>query len=445
MFDITKETKLSQKLHKKYIAARAFIYLAFLASVFFVSYRILFPSSLLTFSFDNVNSLKNTLVPPRNSASEIPGEGVLKNKERITFDASPMGHFSRARISFSLAEKANIEQALINMRKSYQAFFMPEGDPAGFRNGTLLTTNGNFYIVSDGFLRKFSSTETALNMGYAKDAFLQVTKEDLKYNKTGGIIEDAGNYPNDTLFVVDENYYQLKDGELFPFVSAKAFLSKFEPEQAIGKNEDFLENHPVSEEFLGYADGTLASFDGSVLILSGGKSYPIINAETFVSMGYDWNEVIPLDSEEISIYDKQKQFNRNQPHPDGTLFFDRKTEKNYLISDNHKLPMESNAVARTYQKQRSIVADSEESQQVFSCQLGEKELFSNVFSCSIPLDEIGNFWGNDYQIETAFPEDIRLAGIDVTFYTSFTWENFMLSLSTIKNRILMNYIPEQQL
>ena len=153
----------------------------------------------------------------------------------------------------------------------------------------------------------------------------------MRYNEIGNTITDASSYPDGSLFAIGDTYYQMQNQKLVPFVSTRAFFSQFETNQSIIKNDDFLKNYPVSDDQLGFAEGTLASFEQSVFILSEGKSYPVADAETFVQMGFDWNNVVALDSEELNIYKKQKQF--------GNHYYKKFLE--HRLNVRHYLKMES--------------------------------------------------------------------------------------------------------
>jgi len=364
--------------------------------------------------------------------------------DTLIFNANPVGNFSNANFTFTVDKKsASMENFDVKIHKSYQAFFYPIGKPAGFRNGTLLSSNGSYYIISNDKLRKFSEAAIVLKLGYSKNSFLEVSQNDLLFNESGSDITDADNYPDDTLFAIGETYYQMRNQELFPFVSTRAFFSQFEANQAIIKDNTFLKDHTVADEELGFADGTLASFEQSVFILSEGKSYPIADAETFVQMGFDWNNVIAIDSEELNIYKKQKQFDINQPHPNGTIFFDQATGTYFVIKDNERHPIENAAALKTYSKQKFVIANSKESEISVSCQL-KKNLLSSNYSCNVPIDSFENFLGNDYQIETKFANEAKISDINATFSTPLSWSNLRSSLSRIKASLKNNYIPTQQ-
>lgn len=442
MFDLTKEIKLSPALQKKYAISRSILHVVFVASAGFVAYSVLFPTIPLDFDMNNPNSSKNTLVSPRiEQTKTFPAKGIIGANEKFLFNANPIGQFSDADISFTLAKKGNnIEGATIKIQKSYQAFFFPSGNPIGFKDGSLLTTaDGAYYLVSNGALRKFSNTNIILALGYPKNAFITVSNDDLKYNKIGEEIKDANAYPDNTIFVIDNNYYELQGGQLSQFVSARAFLSQFNSANAIAKNNDFLSSYQLSETSLGFADGTLASSADSVFILSEGKSFPIENADTFNAMGFDWNNVIPVTSDELSAYKQQKQFTHDQPHPNGTIFVDQKTSAYFMIKDGFKLPIPNETIMKTYSQQKPILVDSQSASVESSCELKKNLFSSNTFGCSANLQSLEKLIGNDYQVSATFPSATNLNSVNVTFSTPLTLNSLKGSLSKIKGRIIKGY------
>lgn len=439
MFDLTKETKLTPELHKQYTIARVLLHVVFGFAAIFVMYRILFPIVPLDFSMGAPNSSKNTLASPRiNSNGQFPEKRLVGANEQFVFNANPVGQFSKISIAFTLDKnEKDISNSPIKIQKSYRAFFYPTGQPKGFKSGDLLTTpDGAYYIVSNGLLRKFVNTDIILQLGYPKSAFVEVSQEDLQYNEKGGTITDKNSYPDDTLFVIDENYYQLKNQKLSPFISARAFASLFDPAAAIAKNNDFLPRYQLTENYLGFADGSLVSSADSVFIISEGKSYPVENAETFLAMGFDFGNVLQLTQDEINAHVKQKQFTHNDPHPNGTIFFDRKASEYFAVENGTKRPLATEKIAGSYLKQKPIVADSEEILVESSCELTKKLFPSNTYACSATLQNLISSVGNDYQISTKFSSDAKIKSIHTTFSTPLEFENLKTSLSKIKGRIL---------
>jgi hypothetical protein len=441
MIDFTKNIQLKSELQKKYFLGRMALYLCFLLAALFVTDRILFPIVPLDYSFANINSLKNTIVAPRIEQTNQPSKSQISANDVFVFNANPIGHFSSAHISFEFEKKSPIlTETKVELKKSYQAFFYPLGKQMGFKDGSLLTTvEGSYYIISNGLLRKFANTDIILTFGYAKNAFQLVEASDLALNPAGPDILNANTFPDDTLFAIGDTYYQMKNQQLLPFISQRAFLSQYDPIQAIAKDSNFLNNFPASETAVGFANGTLASSDQSVFILSNGKSYPIVNVNTFLAMGFNWDDIIALRSEELGLYEKQKQFNADQPHPDGTLFQDIESKKYFVIENGTKRPIENSNVLKAYAKQKAILADLSALDKKASCTL-KKQLFSSTtYSCDIDLINFNNLLGNDYQIATNFENDMKIKSLNATFSTPISWTNFRSALSLLKDRLLNNY------
>ncbi|EKE24921.1 MAG: hypothetical protein ACD_5C00356G0008 [uncultured bacterium] len=440
MIDLTKNIRLDKNSQKKYMLAKTTMYAGFVLGMIIVANKILFPSQTLNLFFENLNAAKNTIVNPRFTDGKIPSKGNIAKDNTLIFNANPLGNFSSVEINFHTADKQDLSNSTVWVQKSYQAFFYPIGKPLGFKNGSLLTTQeGEYYIVSNGTLRRFANTNVILTLGFPKTAFTLVTNEDLKYNQTGEDITSLNSYPNGTLFVIDEKFYQLENGKLLAFVSDRAFLSEYQSIQAISKNRDFFNDYPLSENPLGFADGTIASAGGSAFILSGGKSYPIADFNTFEVMGFSWDNVIALESDEMGAYEQQKQFTLDQPHPNGIIFSDKNTNEYFIIDNGSKRPIKSQAILKTYQFQNEIAVDSNGSLKKLSCKLNKKIFPFKTYSCEIKLEEISSIIGNDYQLEAKLISDSKLKEINLNFSTPLSWKNMMTSLSKIKGNLQSNY------
>ena len=441
MINLTRKVILQTKWKKIYLALKTLLYVSFLLTALFVVYQILFPEISLDYSFSNVNSLKNTLFSARTTSQNPAKNGTVGGNDTLSFDANPLGNFEDAKLNFVLNKNSAIPKKIsVKVRKSYSAFFYPQTTPLGFANGSLLSVNGVYYIISNGKTRQFVSGSALDQLGYSRSAFLRISPTDLKYNPPGENILNADSYPDDTLIVIGNQYYQFKNQQLLPFVSERAFLSRYQPTQAIQKNEDFLKDKTVSENFVGFADGTLASSDQSVFILSKGNSYPIADSATFVAMGFDWNNVLSLTPAEINAYKRQKQFTINQPHPDGTLFYDKNEDKYFFIDSGFKYPIENKLIASTYTKVSPVLINTESLEQNISCSPTKAPLTFRTFTCQLSLNSIDSLLGNDYQFETSFGNDVKLASVNVVFYTKLNQTNVLSSLSIIKNRLQNNYV-----
>ena len=131
-------------------------------------------------------------------------------------------------------------------------------------------------------------------------------------------------------------------------------------------------------------------------------------------MGFNWNDVIALEPDEVGLYQQQKQFTLNQPHPDGTLFVDQKTNEYFVIDSGKKRPILSPAIAATYSKQKAVVADQQSLNTSVSCVVSAQIFTKNTYDCSAPLQEINSFPGSYYQVDAKFPMTAKITQLNVT-------------------------------
>lgn len=442
MLDLTKQIKLNNSWKKRYEVMQIFVYITFFCASLYFAYKILFPTISFVYSFQNSNSLKNTIIYPRTDQGENKNGKIAKD-QMMFFDSAFLGNFSEGSVEITLAKKSQpLENGKIEIRKSYQAFLYPLAESMVFKNGSLLNYNNEYYVVSNGKLRKFSSTDIMDLLGYDKKNFESITEEEISLMQKGDTIDD-NNHPDGTLFRINDDYYQLENQKLRKFISARAFLSNFEEKQALARDLTLFEKYAIDENPTGFADGTLASWGDSVYILSKGKSYPIDNITTFEAMGFNWNDVLPITSEELSAYEKQKLFTQSSPHPDGIIFAE-KQNKNYYIVDNGSIRiLKGQAILKSYLKKDPVLVDAESRINRSSCLLSKELLNTKKYNCQIKLDQIKNFSGNNYQFQLSSSSDINIDQLDVKLFTPLKFSDMKYTLSEIKKRIISNYNSQQ--
>lgn len=378
-FDFTKEVSLDDKNYLLYRRFQISLYsLAVLSGAYF-AYLVLFPTAYFTFSFLNPNSLQNTIINPRLDYGKFADNGKISRN--LSFDAALAGNYSKIKISFELSKKSDpLESGQISLKKSYQAFLYPEEDYSNI-----------------------SSSDSAI-------------------------------------FKVDNKYYSLKDNKLAKFISEKAYLTRYAPDQAIEKDADFLKNYELSDEIIGFADGTLISYGISAYIVSSGHILPINNVTTFSAMGYDWNDVIPVSGDEVSLYEKDKLFTLSSPHPTGTIMKTKENGKYYLIRDYKKYEL-PNEIADRYILKKSPVSVSEKSLDlVKNCQIKKETLSFRTYSCEISLEDFKDLIGKDYELKLTTDNEIRIDVLNISFEKSASYANLKLAVKDIINKIKGNYV-----
>jgi hypothetical protein len=437
-FDLTKEIKLDKKSYLHYRYLQIIFYVICLLASLYIIYLILFPTQEFNFSFISLN--KGNVINPRNEKGILITDGRFSAKQDAYFDASLVGSFSEIKLNFTpKKQSATPENSRIDLRKSYRAFLYPEGLPIGFKNGTLLKKGDDFFLVSEGKLRKFASLEIAETLGFSSASFFELNSNaDLKYNPLGEEIIDTKNYPIDSIFKIKGDYYILSQGKtLEKFISEKAFLGQYDKNLAISKNADFLNDYSKAERPLGFADGTLVSYGLSVFVTSKNKLHPIGDPDIFLNQGYNWNDIIAIDGNEFSIYEKEKLFNLASAHPDGTVFFTPDTNKWYRIENKQKHELPSKKIADSWLKKNPVIVPASSLQILGSCNL-EKKLFGN-YSCSIPLNDNEETAGRYYEFTFVTKNDLVINNLNLLYEKDITTQNLKLALRNMIFKIKTRY------
>ncbi|MDO9231743.1 MAG: hypothetical protein Q7U36_04705 [bacterium] len=431
MFDFTKEIKLEPKSFSLYRKLQILLYLSAIFLAIFLSYLIIFPHKYFFFSFLTPTSPKNTIDEPHFTNQ--------KNNE-LFFDTNILDSYSTAKIILNLPETSKDDPINISLGKSYASFLYNTGDPIGFKDGSLLKNKNDYYFISDGQLRKFSSLEILTFLGYSEKQFQEVADTDLIYNKKGDDILKNNTYPNATLFQIDNNFYIMENQQLKKFVSDQAFLSNYTGDQALKKDITFLNNYPASENLAGFSDGTLVSNDISVYIISQNKIYPIDNPLTFESNGYHWEDVLPIGSDELSLYEKDKLFNIKSPHPNGTVYKTIENSTYYLVRDGQKHLLPSEKIARSWLGKNPILVSEKSLSTKVSCNIQKQFSWSNAYECQMPLGVFSEFAGFDYQFNITSANEIKINTINIDCKKNINLQNFKDFIKTIIERIRLNYV-----
>jgi len=435
MFDLTPQIKLEKKDRVLYFWLRISLYLIALLFFVFILFSIFFPNRRYIFSFETIHSEKNTLPQPYLKDNSEINQKEIK-KEGFFFSAIPLGSYSKVKINLKSSKNSSLPSVEIFAKKSYRAFSYPEDKPFGFKNGTLIKNEADYFIISEEKARKFSSPETLKNLGYSPEQFMNVSKEELRYNLSGNDISFQDSYPNSSLFKIEDNFYILENQTLKKFFSREAFLSQYEENQAIVKNPDFLNIFPVSEQPIGFADGTLVSNGISVYIISSGKIFPVNNPETFQNKGFLWEDIIPIGEDEMGFYEKTKLFTIYSPHPDGTVFQSQENSQYYLIKENKKHLLPSEKIAQSWLKKSPVKATISDT---INCQLKKNGTFRPAYSCEMILASFENLTNSEYQFQLVPADDFQASSLEVIFKKDWNISNLKMSLLDIFNKIILRY------
>ena len=444
MFDLTKEIPLEKESQKLYRKIQLFLYLTAFFLAVYLGYLIAFPHKYFSFNFLNPSSNQNNISEPRAANAASLTDRILPEEGSLYFDTDISSDYSKAVFALNLSPSSKKPTSLtVSIRRSYQAFMDNLGAPIGFRDGSLLKNDDNYYIVSASKLRKFSSANIAFSLGYTDKNFKEVTQGDLVYNTIGADVIAADAYPDDTLFRINDNYYILANQSLKKFVSDQAYLSRYDDTEALIKDVSFLNNYPSSDALAGFSDGTLIANAGSVYITSGEKILPIDNVQTFEDKGYDWKDVLNVGEDEVAMYQKDKLFNLKSVHPDGTVFRATENSNFYIIEKGQKHLLPGDSIASSWLKREAIPVSEKNLAVYAKCDLKNNFWNSSVYSCELPLNQFALFPGFtfEFRLDSTAGSKLAIDSISVDYQKNVSKNNFKLFLFGLYNSIRGTYAP----
>lgn len=425
LLDFTDNLKLTGKSSRIYNSLRLILYISALLAGVYLLYLIVLPNEKFSYSFANPDSTRNTV------------DDVVENKGALSFFVSSTGHFSDLSLKLNQKKDLDFDGKKVTIRKSYKSFLYPEGDPIGFKDGSLVKNEGKHFIVSDGKLRLFTGNSLE-SLKFNKESFIEIAKSDFAYNEPGDPVQN-NEYPSGAIFQVDDFYYILSGQKLKKFVSTAAYLSHYDSARAIAMTPEIFHKYPPDEEnIIGFSDGSLIAYGDGAYVISANQVLPINNAVTFEAMGYDWSDLIQASADEFSLYEKAKLFRINSPHPNGTVFKTDDNNRLFIVSDGRKRSLPSKAIADSWLKRKPVIVSGNIPE--INCSFTKTAL--NDYYCNAALDNFENAIGKDYAFE--FNPDVKIdySNIEVNYSQDINWKNIRLNLGIIFNRIRNNYVPQ---
>ncbi|MCX6764042.1 MAG: hypothetical protein NTZ97_04945 [Candidatus Moranbacteria bacterium] len=232
--DFSREIKITETEKKLYVKLRVALYILAVITYGWLGFSILFPTAYFTFSFPNPDSTKNTIINPREENGNIIQKGNVETGKKYKFDAALIGNYTKAVVSFDLNNKsASVEKGTVTLRKSYQDFFYPEGEPLDYADryvntnikisGTLGSYGEAVYILADGKSYPINSTRTFVAQGYSWDDVKPIDADTLANYEKQSLFTLQSPHPNDTLLLDDQGrWYLIKDEKKYPISNVKS-------------------------------------------------------------------------------------------------------------------------------------------------------------------------------------------------------------------------------
>ncbi len=181
----------------------------------------------------------------------------------------------------------------------------PIGKQVKFPNYSLLQApNNGVYLLADGLKRPIISEKIFKEIGFNFEEIIKVDWSDLDAYPDGPPITTP--YPIGALLQDNLNgdLYWIKDNIKQPILIKKIVEINFPQYKLIQVDHKKLDGFVLGEP-VKFRNGVLVKSKDvpTVYLISNGKKFPIADRETFISLGFQWGEIIVVPNEHLDLYE----------------------------------------------------------------------------------------------------------------------------------------------
>ncbi len=218
---------------------------------------------------------------------------LIQNRERRLF-LSKAALLSR----FSLNKVVSIDAEDLTAYKIGKAIRFP--------NYSLLQSpDGTIYLLVGDIKRKIASDEVFKKIGFNKEEIIKADYSELNDYIEGKPVTEEDAYPTGALLqnIKTGGVYFVINGNKFPIWSKKIMKTNFANKKIIPVSEDKLKKYPTGSP-VKFRDGELikSSVTPVVYVISNGYKRPIASEETFLALGYKWEDIIETNNKILEIH-----------------------------------------------------------------------------------------------------------------------------------------------
>ncbi len=182
-----------------------------------------------------------------------------------------------------------------------------KGSPIRFPQYSVIrSSEGDLYLLVDNKKRKFASNEAFRLIGINPEEILDANSEDLESYIDGAPITEQDAYPTGALLQNNQTggVYWVIEGEKAPILDKIFLKTKFKNKKIIPVTPEELDNYITIDPVL-FDDGELVKSPNSpiVYLLQNKAKRIIADEETFLSLGYKWENIITVSPKVLYYYD----------------------------------------------------------------------------------------------------------------------------------------------
>ncbi len=187
--------------------------------------------------------------------------------------------------------------------------------------------------------------------------------------------------------------------------------------------------------------GALFFHRNGIWVVDGTTIRPIADEQTFLAKGWSFDDVHKIDKKRIAPYKKGRLFTLKDPHPRGTIFHVRDTDRYFLITDHARKRITPQERTTDFSRQPVVALDSANYTTAATCTLTPSALpwRTHTARCTLNLTDTTTLPGTAYIIAIADVAPTDIALINVTLARQFTRTNAIASLKLIAQRLSARY------
>ncbi len=182
----------------------------------------------------------------------------------------------------------------------------PLGEPIRFPQYSIVRLpDGKMFLLINNNKRRFANPEAFRKNGFNPEEIIQAGQTELDGYTEGEVITATSAYPTGALLQDKKTggVYWLSDGIKSPILDSKFLKTRFKSRRVIPTATTELDSYPTGNP-VQLADGDLvrSTLSPAVFVIENGVKRPFDSAETFIKLGYKWENVIIFSQKVLDLH-----------------------------------------------------------------------------------------------------------------------------------------------
>jgi hypothetical protein len=184
------------------------------------------------------------------------------------------------------------------------------GEPIRFSQYSIVRIpTGQIYLLVDNTKRRIVNMETFRKLGFNPDEVINGGQADLNSYQDGEVLTTTSVYPTGALLQDKSTggVYWLSAGSKAPIWDSQFLKTRFKNRQIIQKSPAELAIYPTVDP-LRFSEGDIvkSTSSSSVYVIENGLKRPFDSADTFIKLGYKWENILVFSQKILDLHTEGK-------------------------------------------------------------------------------------------------------------------------------------------